>query len=121
MVATIKSYRYRFTDVPKSEVRQLVAAISEGPVSVAVEADQAGWQHYASGIFSGPCDQPLDHGVLAIGFTDKCTSPPRARAPPPWGSGTRWVPAPWEMSRGVHPSECSVQSVGPQSRAVAAG
>ena len=40
-------------------------------VSVAVEADQAGWQHYATGIFTGPCGTNLDHGVLAVGYTDK--------------------------------------------------
>lgn len=67
VVARIKSY----ADVPKSDEAQLIAAISHGPVSVAVEADQAGWQHYASGIFSGPCGKQLDHGVLAVGYTDK--------------------------------------------------
>jgi C1A family cysteine protease len=60
-----------FTDVPKNNEAQLIAAIATGPVSVAVEADQVGWQHYASGIFSGPCGTQLDHGVLAVGYTDK--------------------------------------------------
>eukprot|EP00037_Helgoeca_nana_P023658 m.246339 g.246339 ORF g.246339 m.246339 type:complete len:336 (+) comp26424_c1_seq1:45-1052(+) len=60
-----------FTDVPKSDEEQLIAAIAGGPVSVAVEADQAAWQHYASGVITGPCGDQLDHGVLAVGYTEK--------------------------------------------------
>jgi len=60
-----------FHDVPKSEEAQLIAAIEKGPVAVAIEADQAGFQHYASGIFSGPCGTSLDHGVLAVGYTEE--------------------------------------------------
>merc|ERR1711939_1024383 len=32
------------------------------------EADQAGFQHYSSGIFSGTCGTNLDHGVLVVGY-----------------------------------------------------
>jgi len=59
-----------FKDVAKNNEAQLAAAAAIGPVSVAIEADQAGFQSYTSGVFSGPCGTQLDHGVLVVGFTD---------------------------------------------------
>ena len=44
-----------FADVPKNSEAQLAAAVSKQPVSVAIEADQAVFQHYKSGILSGDC------------------------------------------------------------------
>jgi hypothetical protein len=65
-VATIKS----FTDVtPKSE-EDLATAVSSGPVSVAIEADQRSFQSYSGGILSAACGTKLDHGVLAVGYGD---------------------------------------------------
>lgn len=50
---------------------QLAAAAMLGPVSVAIEADQAGFQHYKSGVFNDPtCGTKVDHGVLVVGLTD---------------------------------------------------
>ena len=64
-VATISGY----SDVPASNAAQMVAALAKGPVSVAIEADQSGFQSYTSGVFNGPCGTQLDHGVLAVGYT----------------------------------------------------
>lgn len=58
-----------YADVPGKQALQLEAAIAKGPVSVAIEADQSGFQHYSTGIFSGECGTKLDHGVLAVGYT----------------------------------------------------
>jgi C1A family cysteine protease len=58
----------KHTDVPKDSDAQMIAAIAMGPVSVAIEADQPGFQQYHSGVFSGPCGTNLDHGVLAVGY-----------------------------------------------------
>lgn len=63
-VSTISS----FVDVPHNNEDQLAAAVAKGPVSVAIEADQSGFQMYHSGIFDGPCGTQLDHGVLVVGY-----------------------------------------------------
>ena len=53
---------------PNNEVA-LLAALHNGPVSVAIEADQAAFQFYKSGIIDTPtCGSALDHGVLLVGF-----------------------------------------------------
>merc|ERR1712093_976030 len=57
-----------FHDVQTDSVDQMEAAVAQGPVSIAIEADQSGFQFYKSGIFSGTCGTNLDHGVLAVGF-----------------------------------------------------
>jgi cathepsin L len=56
-----------YKDVTTNE-NSLGAAVDIGPVSVAIEADQAGFQLYQGGVFSGVCGQTLDHGVLAVGY-----------------------------------------------------
>jgi C1A family cysteine protease len=69
-VASISGY----SDVPANNEQQLIAAVTQQPVSVAIEADQSGFQFYKSGVFSGPCGTSLDHGVLAVGYnTDGAT------------------------------------------------
>merc|ERR1712072_953279 len=55
-------------DVTPQSCADLMAAVQEGPDSVAIEADQSGFQHYSSGIFSGTCGTQLDHGVLVVGY-----------------------------------------------------
>jgi C1A family cysteine protease len=44
------------------------AVTTVGPVSVAIEADQASFGNYASGVLTSTCGTQLDHGVLAVGF-----------------------------------------------------
>jgi len=47
----------------------LEAAVAQQPVSVAIEADQAVFQHYTSGVLTNDaCGSNLDHGVLAVGY-----------------------------------------------------
>lgn len=58
-----------FTDVPKQDPQQFQAALAKGPVSIAIEADQTGFQHYQGGVLDAPCGKKLDHGVLAVGYT----------------------------------------------------
>lgn len=46
----------------------LDAVSNQGPISVAVEADQPAFQSYGSGIINSGCGQNLDHGILAVGY-----------------------------------------------------
>jgi len=63
-MAKITGYR----DVTTNDEDDLKAAVSVQPVSVAVEADQSGFQFYSGGVFDGTCGTNLDHGVLAVGY-----------------------------------------------------
>jgi len=56
-----------YTDVRHTE-DALGASVDMEPISIAIEADQSGFQMYKSGIFCGVCGQNLDHGVLAVGY-----------------------------------------------------
>merc|ERR1711967_94682 len=47
---------------------EMLAPVAQQPVSVAIEADQSGFQFYKSGVFSGTCGTNLDHGVLVVGY-----------------------------------------------------
>lgn len=65
VVVTIDS----FVDVAADSEDQLAAAVQLQPVSVAIEADQAGFQSYSSGVFDdADCGTNLDHGVLVVGL-----------------------------------------------------
>jgi len=59
----------KYSDVPAKDESALKTAVSQQPVSIAVDARK--WQLYRSGIFSG-CSSlaQLDHGVLAVGYSD---------------------------------------------------
>lgn len=63
-VATISSYK----DVQSGSESALMDAVQNGPVSIAIEADQTGFQFYSGGVFDGNCGKQLDHGVLLAGY-----------------------------------------------------
>lgn len=57
-----------FYDVEPSSDAAMMAAVSQQPISIAIEADQREFQLYKSGIFTGVCGNKLDHGVLLVGY-----------------------------------------------------
>lgn len=47
---------------------ELMQAVAQQPVSVAIEADQLAYQFYSRGVLQGTCGTNLDHGVLVVGY-----------------------------------------------------
>ena len=56
-----------FTDVAESD-GDLMDALAQQPVAVAIQANQPAFQFYKSGVMTGKCGDRLDHGVLAVGY-----------------------------------------------------
>lgn len=55
-------------DVPIKSDSAMMTAISQQPVSIAIEADQSSFQLYKSGVFTGSCGTSLDHAVVLVGY-----------------------------------------------------
>merc|ERR1719324_1194643 len=56
-------------DVPTKDEDALKKAVSQQPVSVAIEADKSAFQLYHSGVLDNlACGTKLDHGVLIVGY-----------------------------------------------------
>lgn len=48
---------------------ELFSAIAKGPVSIGVDAGSKEFRFYSSGIFSEGCDENVNHGVAAVGYS----------------------------------------------------
>lgn len=57
-----------YQDVPTNSEKDLVKAVANQPVSVAIDASGFAFQFYSGGVFTGACDTNLDHGVTAVGY-----------------------------------------------------
>jgi cathepsin L len=62
-VAPMKS----FTDVKAGSEPDLMTSLANGPISVAIQANQMAFQFYTGGVLTGRCGRQLDHGVLVVG------------------------------------------------------
>jgi len=58
----------KFSDVTIGSESALVAAITQQPVSVAINGGSIWFQFYRSGVFKKSCAATLNHGVLAVGL-----------------------------------------------------
>ncbi|KAJ0980141.1 hypothetical protein J5N97_008396 [Dioscorea zingiberensis] len=57
-----------FEDVPANSEAALLKAVTNQPISVAIDAGGYAFQLYSSGVFTGDCGTDLDHGVTAVGY-----------------------------------------------------
>ena len=57
-----------YYDVPANSDEDMMVALNQQPVAIAIQADQKDFQLYSSGVFTGDCGTQLDHGVLAVGY-----------------------------------------------------
>ena len=58
-----------YTNVTPNSSSQMKAALQQGPLAVAIEADKRVFQTYSSGVLSSSsCGTSLDHAVLAVGY-----------------------------------------------------
>ena len=58
-----------FKDVPPGDEQELEKAVSQQPVSIAIEADTKSFQLYEGGVYdSKDCGNNVDHGVLVVGY-----------------------------------------------------
>ena len=63
----IKSVNY----VTVNSDNAMMTALTQQPISVAIEADQLEFQLYKNGTFTASCGTSLDHGVLIVGYTSE--------------------------------------------------
>lgn len=52
----------------KASDEDMMSALHQQPLSIAIEADQTIFQHYTSGVITGSCGTNTDHGVLLVGY-----------------------------------------------------
>ena len=62
--ATISGYE----NVPANDESSLLQAVTNQPVSVGIDGGGQDFQHYSSGVFTGPCETRMTHAVTAIGY-----------------------------------------------------
>jgi hypothetical protein len=66
----------KFVDVAVNSADALKAAVAKQPVSVAIEADTSIFQSYTGGVINDSgCGTQLDHGVVAVGYSDDSDTP----------------------------------------------
>ncbi|CAL4988271.1 unnamed protein product [Urochloa decumbens] len=83
-VATISGYQ----DVPSGDENALAGAVSNQPVSVAVDASSQAWQMYSGGLMTADsCGQNLDHAVLLVGYGSDNSGDEYWIAKNQWGQG----------------------------------
>jgi C1A family cysteine protease len=68
-VNQLSDYKWTFDNETENGSRLfLYRKLSQGPVSIAVDASSDSFRFYKSGILSSDCSHNLDHGVTAVGY-----------------------------------------------------
>ncbi|KAJ4757591.1 Cysteine protease [Rhynchospora pubera] len=55
-------------NVPVNSEVELLKAVANQPVSVAIDASSQAFQFYSEGVFTGDCNKELNHGVAVVGY-----------------------------------------------------
>ncbi|XP_050238788.1 senescence-specific cysteine protease SAG39-like [Mercurialis annua] len=63
-IATITGYE----KVPANSEEDLMKAVANQPVAVAIDAGSTSFQFYSTGVYRGTCGTNVNHGVLAVGY-----------------------------------------------------
>ncbi|XP_050206834.1 senescence-specific cysteine protease SAG39-like [Mercurialis annua] len=63
-IATITGYQ----KVPMNSEKDLMKAVANQPVAVAIDAGSPTFQFYSSGVYRGTCGTNVNHGVLVVGY-----------------------------------------------------
>jgi len=70
-VSTISAFK----DIASGDENALLQAVNSQPIAIAIEADQACFQFYSSGVLDDrSCGTNLDHGVLLAGYDTDAAS-----------------------------------------------
>ncbi|RWR83321.1 senescence-specific cysteine protease SAG39-like protein [Cinnamomum micranthum f. kanehirae] len=107
-VAQITGYQ----DVPPNSEDDLMKAVANQPISVAVDASGQSFQYYSGGIFEGDCGTNLDHAVTLVGYGDADDGTKYWLVKNSWG--TEWGEEGYiRMKRGVDAAEgvCGITMV----------
>lgn len=64
-----------------------MAAVAQGPVSVAIDARSTAFQFYDSGVFTESCGTDLDHGVVIVGYGSDSSGNRFWKVRNSWGTG----------------------------------
>merc|ERR1712232_1349346 len=89
----------------------LEAAVLKQPISVAIEADKAVFQHYTGGVLKDEaCGETLDHGVLVVGYGTDATDGKYWKVKNSWGT-SHGEAGYWRIERGStqQGGECGIR------------